>query len=83
MLWEIATCSLPYKGANQAIIKMCVMEGQREEIPEECPPGYAQLIEKCWHQDPAQRPPITEVLEIIKSIKQQIFVVSTSYLISQ
>lgn len=76
ILWEVATCSIPYKGAHPDIIKMCVKDGQREELPEGCPNGYVDLIQKCWHQDTAKRPTITEILDSITSIKQGLYVCS-------
>lgn len=41
---------------------------------EGCPSGYVELIQKCWHQDPAQRPPIDQIVEAIMLVKQGSYV---------
>jgi hypothetical protein len=74
ILWEISAGKQPYFGANPEVIKLCVVEGQREEFEEECPEGYIELVVKCWHQDPAQRPQIDQVLMELARIKNNLTV---------
>jgi len=38
-------------------------------IPPECPSKIKQIIEKCWSQDPEERPNAAELLVLLKNIK--------------
>jgi hypothetical protein len=69
ILWEIAECKLPYTGANLNIVKLLVAEGEREEVGEDYPAGFKDLIQHCWQQDPNQRPHITQIIEELAKIK--------------
>lgn len=50
----------------------CVKNGERADPLVNCPPGYMELIERCWDQEPTKRPNIEEILQIISTIKQNI-----------
>ena len=54
-LWEIAARKIPYAGVEDADIVREVKEGEREEIPEDAPKGFAQLISLCWAQRSEER----------------------------
>jgi len=69
IMWEIATRMIPYRNVHAAVVQNGVLKGQREEIPSDCPEGYAELMEKCWDQSPAVRPNIDAVLSKIAQIK--------------
>ena len=70
VMWEIASRTTPYKETHPDIVRICVgEEGQREEIVEGCPRGYMELVQRCWHQDPLQRPHIDQILIDITHIK--------------
>lgn len=71
MLWEIATRKVPYQGVNMDVVRLCVQEGQREDLPEGCPSGFVELIETCWDQDPDKRPPIDQILKLLDDIRLQ------------
>ncbi|KAL7717342.1 Serine-threonine protein kinase [Entamoeba marina] len=49
------------------MIPQFVIEGKRLEKPNGIPENYWDLIEKCWVQDPNQRPNFNEVLNILVS----------------
>jgi hypothetical protein len=82
VMWEIASRSIPYAGANPDVIRICVVEGQREEMVEGCPIGYTQLIQQCWDKDPSKRPQIDQVLAEIAIIKNSVKVCSTLYFVT-
>jgi serine/threonine-protein kinase CTR1 len=63
ILWEIATNQQCYTKLDPDF----VLSGKREDIPPTVPDVLANLIRRCWHQDPSQRPPITEVIQILES----------------
>jgi serine/threonine protein kinase len=69
VLWEIASRQIPFGEANETVIMNCVKEGEKEEIPEDCPAEYAGLIERTWSLDPEKRPsPHYIVLQLEKLI---------------
>ena len=72
ILWEIATCKIPYQDVDPNVVKACVKDGEREEIPDQCPEGYTKLIEQCWDQDPSKRPPIKQILAELDKVKQML-----------
>ena len=61
-LWEIAARKIPYAGVEDVEIKEEVKAGNREEIPEDAPKGFAQLIGLCWAQRTEQRPKAEQVV---------------------
>jgi len=47
-----------------------VLSGRRPKLPEYLSPGMTQLLLKCWHQDPCQRPTWDEIKHTIRSERQ-------------
>lgn len=45
-------------------IKKLIIDGKRPKIPDTVPPCYASLIEKCWDQDPSNRPTFSHIVEL-------------------
>jgi len=66
VLWEIATCEIPYGDETDPVIKVAVCEGQRLAIDESVPVEYRQLIQACWEHDPTKRIVATEALKRAK-----------------
>jgi len=65
-LWELASRKRPFEDAvNPAIAMQWVQEGQREEIPYDCPPHIAKLIKFCWNQEAAKRPTADEAVQLL------------------
>ena len=44
------------------------MIGARPALPLTCPPDWADLIERCWDGEPARRPEIARVHEILHAM---------------
>ncbi|BDA45524.1 probable serine/threonine-protein kinase CTR1 at C-terminar half [Coccomyxa sp. Obi] len=77
ILWELATWQLPWEELSIFQIMVSVAEkGLRPDIPEQPQggafqgwPAYVDLIERCWAEDPAQRPTfegaITDLRELL------------------
>eukprot|EP00029_Vermamoeba_vermiformis_P011339 TRINITY_DN620_c0_g1_i1.p1 TRINITY_DN620_c0_g1~~TRINITY_DN620_c0_g1_i1.p1 ORF type:complete len:642 (-),score=178.52 TRINITY_DN620_c0_g1_i1:124-2049(-) len=66
ILWELFTEKRPYEGKYGSIhqlIDAVSNRNERPEIPENCPKKLRQLIERCWHKDPKQRPSFQEILD--------------------
>jgi len=70
IMWEVASRGIPYREAKSSVISLCVKNGEREYIPAGCPQGYAALVEKCWHQEIAERPLIDEVINQLIQIQK-------------
>lgn len=70
LAWELVTGSVPYKGANaRGLFKDVVGEGKRPhgkawDTPlEGCDPFLADIIKRCWAQNPEDRPSFKELSE--------------------
>lgn len=80
ILWELVVrlvknkhCK-PYSEYNDIkydyqIIFQVAHNQRRPTIPPECPSKVKQIIEKCWSQDPEERPTAAELLVLLKNIK--------------
>ncbi|KAF9153352.1 hypothetical protein DFQ26_000596, partial [Actinomortierella ambigua] len=58
IMWEMAADKTPpfrEHPDNSTVISL-VKGGQREAIPASTPPDYRALVERCWHQNPQERP---------------------------
>ncbi|KAL8234380.1 hypothetical protein R6Q59_020480 [Mikania micrantha] len=73
VLWELLTGKVPYEYLTplQAAVGV-VQKGLRPTIPKNTPPKLAELLEKCWQQDPNLRPDFTEIIEILKQISKEV-----------
>ena len=60
-LYEIVTGKLALRHLNQMQFPVFISSGKRPEIPESVLPFTRGLIERCWAQDPSQRPSFGEV----------------------
>jgi hypothetical protein len=40
----------------------------RPVVPDNCPPGFAELMTACWHQDPEQRPTVQQLLSTLQKL---------------
>ncbi|MES2252480.1 MAG: protein kinase [Pseudomonadota bacterium] len=72
ILWELLTHKIPFEyQPDDTIIKDAVKGGEREEIPEDCPVVWREIINACWQQDPLKRPDAGEVLERLSEEKPE------------
>ncbi|KAJ4461032.1 putative Serine/threonine-protein kinase CTR1 [Paratrimastix pyriformis] len=64
-LWELVTRQVPW--ADEPVIRLMtiVAGGSRLPIPADCPPLFARLIVGCWAQDPAQRPTMQQIVDLL------------------
>lgn len=72
VLWEIASGRIPFAGMTELQILRRIDMRETEEIPDSCPVQYANVIRSCWHQDPAKRPSIAEILESLESLYEEL-----------
>ncbi|KAL9275839.1 Serine/threonine-protein kinase STY46-like protein [Drosera capensis] len=73
VVWELLTGKLPYDYLTplQAAVAV-VQKGLRPAVPKNTPPKLAELLERCWQQDPALRPDFSEILEILQKIAKEV-----------
>ncbi|CAA7410771.1 unnamed protein product [Spirodela intermedia] len=73
VLWELLTGKLPYENLTplQAAVGV-VQKGLRPSIPESTHPRLAALLERCWHQDPSERPEFSEILDALRLIAGEV-----------
>jgi serine/threonine protein kinase len=56
IMWEILTCERPYEDQTHDIhLAFKILDGLRPTIPEDTPDNYRNLMQKCWHKNPAER----------------------------
>jgi len=71
--YEILTGDLPFKDeSDPKKIKRMVLEGERPELPVDCPTLMKDLIEKCWIGDPQERPTFATICSILQYLKYMI-----------
>ena len=69
LLWAIARRSYPFPDLHStAELMRAVKGGVRPARPETAPPGWADLVELCWDDDPARRPEVARVHDILHAI---------------
>ncbi|MBA0706476.1 hypothetical protein Golax_018582 [Gossypium laxum] len=73
VLWELLTGKLPYEYLTplQAAVGV-VQKNLRPTIPKHTNPKLAELLERCWQQDPALRPDFSEIIEILQQIAKEV-----------
>ncbi|XP_060079811.1 uncharacterized protein LOC132559208 isoform X2 [Ylistrum balloti] len=76
VLWEMLSDGLLYRGASDDLIRSAVLSGQRpdtSQIPKDCCPKFMQLMTRCWHQKPAQRPAFTVIKRDVDAIYSDLY----------
>src|SRR5207247_2555284 len=67
IMWELMTGRRPFWDKSHdtdLIIEIC--DGLRPPIVTNAPEGYIELMQKCWHSDPKERPTASDVFDIFK-----------------
>ncbi|KAK4261697.1 hypothetical protein QN277_004657 [Acacia crassicarpa] len=72
-LWELLTRELPYSYLTplQAAVGV-VQKGLRPTIPKSTHPRLSELLQRCWQQDPKDRPEFSEIIEILQLIAKEV-----------
>ncbi|CAK9223248.1 unnamed protein product [Sphagnum jensenii] len=66
VLYEVLTGRIPLQGHSLNDYDL-VISGGRPDIPDDVSPKMRDLLLRCWHQDPHQRPSWTEIEIILLS----------------
>jgi serine/threonine protein kinase len=68
--YEILTGYVPFHEEGvERIVKEKVVNGERPSLPQHCPPLLKALIEKCWIQEPEERPSFAMICSELKYLK--------------
>lgn len=63
IMWECLTREDPYSDISLSKLMYGVLnESLRPEVPDDAPAQYADLMRRCWAEDPESRPPFNEII---------------------
>jgi serine/threonine protein kinase len=67
--YELLTGHIPFQceGVRRTDYD-AVLSGRRPKLPDYLSPGMTQLLLKCWHQDPCQRPTWDQILKTFDTL---------------
>jgi len=63
VLYEITSRNVPWEGIPPLKVYNKVIAKERMEIPPNCPALLANLMKRCWLQNPADRPNFAQILD--------------------
>ncbi|KAF1322695.1 Tkl protein kinase, partial [Globisporangium splendens] len=73
VLWEMITKDQPFRGMTPIQAAFAVARQQmRPALPRHTPLKIGELVEHCWHQDPARRPDFSAILEALPLVKSSL-----------
>ncbi|CAK7352978.1 unnamed protein product [Dovyalis caffra] len=79
ILWELATCQIPWKGLNpMQVVGAVGFQNRRLEIPGDIDPAIAQIIRDCWQLEPNLRPSFQQLISCLRHV-QHLLVETTNY----
>jgi len=62
IMWEISSHEKPFHDiVHDKVLALRICQGRRPKITQDTPPFYQDLMQKCWHVDPTQRPTAKEI----------------------
>ncbi len=63
----LSSGGMPYKGMSNHYVVQHVVRGGKLDCPRGCPPHVFDVINKCWAENPKERPPAVQLREIFKN----------------
>ncbi|RHZ57535.1 hypothetical protein Glove_386g16 [Diversispora epigaea] len=74
IMWELTSGHRPFHDQEHGPkLILDILDRKRPEITEDTPEWRANLMKRCWHSGPSQRPKIEEFSELYKSFKYYYF----------
>src|SRR3954465_9736293 len=65
IMWEISSAEKPFNDIiHDKVLALRICQGRRPKITEDTPSFYQNLMQKCWHVDPTQRPTAQEIYDL-------------------
>ncbi|XP_066561936.1 cytoplasmic tyrosine-protein kinase BMX [Amia ocellicauda] len=72
LMWEVFTLGKqPYELYDNTQVAQKIMEGYRLYRPQLACDDFYQLIKRCWHEKPEDRPPFHQLLESIQYFREE------------
>src|SRR6266516_5415525 len=66
VMWEISSHEKPFGEVDHDLqLALSIVKGLRPEITKDTPSFYRDLMQKCWHPDPTQRPTAQEIRDLV------------------
>ena len=70
LLWSLLTKESPWSTLDRSkIMEYVVRENRRPPIPLDTPRALKSLIERCWHENPHERPSFSEICRLFRAGK--------------
>src|SRR5947209_28174 len=67
IMWEISSQERPFHDiVHDKHLALRILKELRPDITEDTPQFYKDLMQKCWHSDPTQRPTADEILNLVR-----------------
>ena len=70
IVYEIITNTKPFNNLSFNEVLTKVASGFRPEIPSKIPEPYKKLIEKCWSQNPSDRPSFEQIVNCLRDTNE-------------
>ncbi|PKY47507.1 kinase-like protein [Rhizophagus irregularis] len=71
LFWQLTSCKPPFESETEIGLKIRIINGQREIPIPNTNSEYLKLYQKCWELEPDDRPDISEIVTILKSISPE------------
>ncbi|UZO20442.1 uncharacterized protein OCT59_012866 [Rhizophagus irregularis] len=68
LFWELSSYKSPFNGLDDDHITFKILNGVREEPVPNTNVKFIELYQKCWEQEPDERPNISQVNSVLNSI---------------
>src|SRR2546421_6440711 len=66
-MWEISSHEKPFHDiVHDKYLALRILKGLRPESTDDTPQFYRDLMQKCWHSDPTERPTTQEIFDLAK-----------------
>ncbi|CAG2179624.1 unnamed protein product, partial [Oppiella nova] len=74
ILWEVLARRIPFDWLENVdlVILLAAHRGKRPPLLHNCPQVIENIMTKCWSKDPAVRPSMAEVVDLIGMVAQEI-----------
>lgn len=78
VLWELFCFEKPYQDQDCVELPYLIsIKGLRPGRLDHCPASVNELMKRCWHNDMKQRPPFSEIVQVLKDITEELQPVCT------